>query len=69
MASFTVQVREVHIAFYHVEAATGEEALAIAANDLMDERVEYVDPGLEFSHHLPPTMWTVEDENGKQVVG
>jgi hypothetical protein len=68
MASFTVQVREVHIAFYHVEASTGEEALAIAANDLNDERIEY-DSGLEFSHHLPSTTWTVEDENGKQVVG
>ena len=67
MAVFTVQVREVHIAFYHVKAATGEEALAIAANDLMDERVVYEDC-LEFSHHLPPTTWTVEDENGKQVL-
>jgi hypothetical protein len=69
MDSFTVQVREVHIAFYRVKAPTGEEALAIAANDLNDERIEYVDSGLEFSHHLPSTTWTVEDENGKQVVG
>ena len=66
MPKFRVLVREVHIASYEVEATTGEEALAIAANDLMDERVVYEDC-LEFSHHLPPTTWTVEAAGSKRL--
>lgn len=55
--SFIVNVREVYIQPYKVEAETNEEAIRIVADgggDLMEDCLEY-------SHTLDPDTWTVEE--------
>lgn len=55
--TFIVNVREVHIQPFRVEAETRQEAIEIVADgggDLMEGCLEY-------SHTLDPDTWTVDE--------
>ena len=68
MAKFYVRVREVHTTLYEViDIDTPQEA--IEAVQVRGSNATFIDDSLEYSHELPTDTWTVEDENGKQVIG
>lgn len=57
MKKFTVQVREVHIQPYEIEAKDEQEAIAI----VQAGGGEIIEGGFEYSHTLDSGDWTVEE--------
>ena len=65
LPEYFVNVREVHIQPYRVEAASPEEAIKIVnggGGDIVEE-------GMEYSHTLDDEYWTVDEVNTSIIQG
>ena len=52
MPLYTVGIREVHVAYYHVTASSEKEAIEKLENS------EYEEISIEYSHTMDPDTWT-----------
>lgn len=57
---YIVNVREVHIQPYEVEAISPEDA----AQAVADGEGDLIEGGFEYSHTLDRSLWDMTDENG-----
>ena len=61
MPRYTVRVREVHVAYFEIDANTPDDAVQA----VVDGGGELVNT--EYSHTLDRNVWDVEDEKGNIV--
>lgn len=62
MPKYHVLVREVHVSTMKVEAEDGEAAIRAVAGGGGEELI------CEYSHTLDSDTWSVDDENGEEVL-
>lgn len=63
MPKYTVLVREIHVSHMEIEAENPEEAIDKIANG------EGQEVCLEYDDTMDSCHWTVDDEDGKEVLG
>ena len=58
---YIVEVREVHIQPYEVEADSPEQAIQ-NVKDGEEDKIAMIESGFEYSHTLDSEFWTVEEK-------